>query len=910
MRTHTPALSSLVALTLSFGVLATGCSDQQLNSKEDGGGDGGTTSPTGGEGEGEEDNYEDGCILVDGGGGYRWINDAITVAVDGSVIELCATEGDSEHEEAVVVDKRVSIVGPGRDNFTLAPPTNENGIVVTASGASVSGLSIVTTRSGVVVGDAAGTDVSGVTLDDIKVDDAPNWGISVEGSSDITISNVELANNTYGGISVDEAIVRVDTSILRANTAYGIFATNGSEVTIAGTEVEGTQPTDPDNIADGHGVYANEGSLIATDGSAFIGNTFVNVFADEADLDMVGDEIVGALYGVVEINGDASLDAVTIADGAFHGAFLITTGSVSLSNMAVSGDPEVVVATADTEWNVTDDAGNTPIAGAAVVIQAPDITVSDSTIVGYNNAGLVLFTADTGTAAVARVTLTDNGQHGLYMAGHQLTMEDVDISGVFEIGEVTVDDACTTVDRYGGAIFVNGSVVWSGGSATLNEGYGASGIRTAMDISGVDFAANGCAGIMAFGGDLVADSNTFSQSIPDNISNSLLAASVVVYQGGSASVTNSSFFDNQRVSNRVSSVYDAGTYTYYYEYRDHTGADMYVYESGPTVVSGNTFVDGVQGVQTFDTPLEVSNNTFTNYFGTTVGVSGEFSTEVSDNEFTDVGGTVVSCSSGDIALEDNVVSGGGAYSYSYDYYRDDEFQYETTSNSLSSVVNLYTCSLSMEGDEISNRASNVLYSYNGSDTNTMALELIDVTVDQINDNELGFSYYGAFFSYAFYGTTDYYLENVEITNVVDDHGIEIYNANLDAFGQLTMVDSTIDSVAGNGLYLYGAGATADIQGSTISNTGEEAVYVSLGAEVALSDSLVSSSAESNITLLSGGVLTLDTAAPSTSDLATLYGVTCSTDAVINDCSALDLVDNVAGAHLGCEAFCDDESVVR
>ena len=51
--------------------------------------------------------YDPGCITVDGGGGYAKLADAVTVASEGAIIELC----DGTYEESVVVEKSVTIRG-------------------------------------------------------------------------------------------------------------------------------------------------------------------------------------------------------------------------------------------------------------------------------------------------------------------------------------------------------------------------------------------------------------------------------------------------------------------------------------------------------------------------------------------------------------------------------------------------------------------------------------------------------------------------------------------------------------------------------------------------------------------------------------------------------------------------------
>ena len=59
----------------------------------------------------DTDDLEPGCFVVDGGAGYALLNDAISMANDGSTITMDGC--DSHHEEVVNVSKPLSIVGPG-----------------------------------------------------------------------------------------------------------------------------------------------------------------------------------------------------------------------------------------------------------------------------------------------------------------------------------------------------------------------------------------------------------------------------------------------------------------------------------------------------------------------------------------------------------------------------------------------------------------------------------------------------------------------------------------------------------------------------------------------------------------------------------------------------------------------------
>jgi hypothetical protein len=893
---------SHAAFTSAVLFIAAGCSDQNLNKNDgDGNGSNGTTGTTGTTEPGPD--YDGGCILVDGAGGYAWITDAIEVASAGSVIELCANADGAAHEEVVVVNKAVHILGPGSDAFILAPPVNEYGIVIEASGATVSGMSIVTSRTGVVVGASGATEITGVIVDDIKVYEAPNWGIAVVNAADVTIQGVELMGNVYGGISVDDSSVSILGSTLQSNTAYGVYALGGAELYLEANDIIGTVPTDTSNINDGHGVYATEGSLITTNGNYLFGNAFVNLFADSADFDMVNDEVEGALYGVAGVEGSFQLDGVSITDGFFYGGFLVSQGTVLISNLAVAGDPAVVANTADAVWNVTDDSGATERSGTGLLVQANDIQISDSTFVGYNNAGAFLLSPETGTATLARNTFTDNGRHGLYIANLQATIEDLEVTGIIEVEEQDFETACLTVDRYAGVVVSGGSLVWSGGIAADNMGYGLTGIASAINVSGTSFARNGCASVMNFGGNLEASGNTFAASVPRYIANTWIETSVIDYQGTGTVVRGNVFTDNQNELDRPTDTYtnSAGD-TYYYVYRNPIGSDIFIYESGGAEIDDNSFINGTTGIQVYASETIISDNYWENYKGAAIFSSGQL--EVTDNEFVDVGGDIMQCSSTSVSMEGNTVSGGGVYSYEYDYYVNDAFVETRESTSLSEAIYSSTCSISMDGDTFEDRAGSVLYVYNGDSTQTVSIEMVDVVIDTVQDNEL-YSYYGAIMSYAFNGATDFYLEGVEIRNDLRENGIEIYQSGTTSSASLTMVDSTIDTTGDNGVYLSGQNLVAEIDASTISNASSHGIYVAGTTQLSLTDSAVVGSGSNNIVLSSSATLTLDETAPSTATGAVGYGMICDTTVTVANCDALDLSTNGLGTHVGCEASCGD-----
>ena len=427
------------------------------------------------------------------------------------------------------------------------------------------------------------------------------------------------------------------------------------------------------------------------------------------------------------------------------------------------------------------------------------------------------------------------------------------------------------------------------------------GIASALNIEGVSFARNGCAGIMNFGGNLEASGNTFAASVPRYIDNTWIETSVVDYQGTGAVVRNNLFTDNQTELDRPTDVYTNSTGdTYYYVYRDPIGSDIFVYESAGVEIEDNTFVNGSTGIQVYNSAAVISDNTWDNYKGNAIYSSGE--TEVSDNTFTDVGGDIVQCSSATVSMDGNVISGGGTYTYEYDYYLNDELVETRESTPLSEAISASTCSITMDGDVFEDRAGNVIYVYNGDSTQTLSIEMYDVIIDTIQTNDL-YSYYGAIMSYAFNGRTEFYLEGVELRNDLRDHGIEIYQSGSSSSASLTMVDSIVDTTGNSGVYLYGPNLTANISSSTIANATASGMYISGGVDVVLSDTDIQGSGSSNVLLYSGSTLSLTPEAPSAAVGAASYGLVCDSTVTVNDCESLDLSGNGLGSHSGCDAFC-------
>ena len=68
----------------------------------------------------EEITYETGCFVVNNNQGYASLNDAIQVANEGDEITMSTCSG--AHEETIIIDKSISIIGNGLVSDLEFPP--------------------------------------------------------------------------------------------------------------------------------------------------------------------------------------------------------------------------------------------------------------------------------------------------------------------------------------------------------------------------------------------------------------------------------------------------------------------------------------------------------------------------------------------------------------------------------------------------------------------------------------------------------------------------------------------------------------------------------------------------------------------------------------------------------------------
>ncbi len=870
------------------------------------GASGGTGGTSGSGTSGGTTSYESGCITVDGAGGYAWVNDAIAVADAGSTINLCAA---AAHEEAIVIDKPVAIVGPGTDAFVLVAPTNTHGVTFAAGadGASLSGIAVSTTRSGVLI-----EGVSGAQVADVQVVEAGNWGVSLEGSEDAVLEGLDLLGNGYGGISVDDASVTIRDSELTQNIFYGIHATDGAAVTLENVSVSSTTYTGTATDLDGIGVFLEGYSSLDSSGGTFAANDVVQVWGDTADLTLSGDVLTGGVYGIVAIENDVVAEDVTITDAYSIGLYDVGSTATLQFSGVISGDPALTAEVGDSEWG----GEKYGITGVGALVLASEATITDTTVSGYNHAGMLLGPYDdTLIATLDGVTLEDNGRRGIWAELADLSMNDTFITGTRDV-EGYGANACSVLEGVAGLYAYSSTVSWTGSEkkgptsgVSDSAGHGLSTVLGSTTLDGLEVSAHGCAGILNFQGDLTVLNSSFTEAA----GGALLGSSIVDYLGLGLVVEDTRFTANQH----------QGAFTQELDYTTHHGftltetyseeypanSDMFLYFSPQARISGATFSEGDNGIVAWGSNVEITDVSWTDYRGTIINAddyadtSGTVaSTVVMDGaQISGFAGPGVYCYGSSLEMEDVELSGGRSYSYEYSYEYDYGDGFPTTGSwtSSSTGYGLYgsDCPLALNQTSISDIDAYGIIAYWWSDD--AEIELDDVSVSDVSVSLPGV-YTGAYL-YASVGGTAL-LNDVSVSGADTATGLSLSTSGT---FDLYASDITIDGVAGTGLYLSGSDMTTTMDEVVITDVGSAGVSVQGGA-VSMTDSAVTGSGSSGLQLSS-------TVADVSDNLLTgnsAWGMTCSAT-TLQTCADNDLSENALGEHSGCDDACGqpDESEI-
>ncbi len=880
--------------------------------------------------------YEEGCITVDGGGGYASLNDAIHLADEGATIELC----EGSFEEAVVVDKAVHIVGAGADLTLWSAPSNEAAFMFQGvTGASLTGVDIASTRSGIEIESSPD-----LALSDLAFELIPNYAIDADDSTGLSVTASSFVESQWGAVKVDGGDATISGCSFVDNLGFAIKGTGDADLSVQQNEISGTMYTelnDDKGIEDGFAVHLVEAGEATLSENVFTDNPILAVMSDSCEgLSMSGDSITGGLYGIFMVYGDIDLVDVSITDPTAYGVYWIGPAGelFSASGLAISGDPEVV-SNYDWDEGVADSTG--------LFAQGDHFDISDSSINGYNSYGALIsgYGTEDGEIVLDEVSFTNNGRRGLATMDLDVVATNLSVTGLRELDEdYCIDEVCYTyIDLPAAWYHQNANLELTGGSFEDNQGWGLSSAAANANVQQVTFSGNSQASFFDYQGTSTLEGNLFTGN-PESVNWGALCA----YESNGMVVTGNEFSDNYAIQKEYS--FTSGHDKYEYVYHDlvpDSGTDLFAYNTDITI-QDNTFHDGYVGAQLSSSDGTVSGNTFSNYAYAAVYVSGEGSDAVSvqSNAVSDNIGNGVVASSANVEIEDLSFTDGQSAQISYDVYRNGKKYYSSSYNTSYDGVYASYGTVLVEDSEIDSPAGDGISTYNA------VLEVDGVT---IRNASKGYGYgYGL---YAYHYSWEHSPADVEI--YVNDLSIEdpiyggIYLSSNDSTAfvaaqfvdteitqsdkanaisyavQLSSVGSGEDAVLFEGLEIngtpgfgygiYASSASVSLNDATISDATTAAVY-GTSSTVELTGSTLDANTGSGLLFSSGTLSVTDsvlasnigTGAAMSSATATFtgntvtknqaYGITCS--AVSFDaCGDNLLMGNSPDDNSGCDVAC-------
>jgi antitoxin component YwqK of YwqJK toxin-antitoxin module len=812
-------------LTASALVTLLGCPPPEDTEKPDDTGIEETDTP---------DTWEEGCITVDGQGGYAWLNDAIHLAEEGATIEVC----EGSFLEAVVVDKAVHIVGAGVDLTSFDAPQGEAPFTFQGvTGASLSGMSIASSRSAVELEASAE-----VVLSDLAFDTIANYAIDAGGCTGLEIAGSSFVASQWGAVRISGGDATISGSSFTDNLGFAIKGNAGAELSIQGNTISGTmytELTEEKTIEDGFAVFLDEAGPATLSENVFVDNPILSVWAIEGDgLSMSGDSISGGLYGIYAIYGDLDLLDVTITDPTEMGVlYVANTGeALTAEGLDISGDPELV---SDYDW----DEGI--VSSIGLYVEGSDITLSGCEISGYNSYGAFLLgNSDTdGSLVLEDVTFDGNGRRGIFSSDLDATATGLTIRNLRELDE-----------DYGGAIYIDLPAAWYHQSGDLqidgalfsnNQGWGLSAAQANTTLTNSTLEANGRAGFIDYAGTSNVTNNSFTGSLDASNFGALCA-----YQSNGMLVQGNTFGGNaQWEKTRVYE--DAHGNKTVYVYHDEVydlGLDLYAYEATVDVIE-NSFEDGYLGAQIYSSDGELRGNSFAGYAYAAIYVGGEGSdaVRIEDNTVTGGIGYGLMISSADVEVQQLEVSDGRSELISYDYYYNGDLIFSSSYNTSYDAVYLSNSRALLEDVTIDSPAGEGLYSYNST------VELDTVTIR--NASSATSSSYGAYF-YHYDSPPEIHVDGLTIEEPQGSGAIYLYTYATKSFVAAEFDDVTITDPAGNGIVMSSFASNEEEQArfTQLEITGAGGAAVSMSSSSAsFTDAVLQGAAGAGITASSSSV---------------------------------------------------------
>lgn len=832
----------------------------------------------------DENPYEGdpGCINVDNTGDYPSISEAVVWAADGSTISVCA----GTYTESVAVTKAVAIVA--ETGTVIEGASNLPAFDITATGASVSGFTVHSTRSGITVGA-----VDGVVLADLVIEDVANWGIETDGATGLQLVDSQITGAAYGGVYVNGGDLSASGSTFAELDSYGINANKGD------VHVDSCVFDSIYLIGDSDGVAVNSvKGDVSGSGNTFVAMGLAAYLVDGGALVSAGDTIDDALYGVVALDGALTLSDVVITGALYMGVYgASNTDPLVVSNASVTVDPTSAV-------SLTYDEFAQQTLGGGILLASPTVELTNSEVTGYNNFGVIVGPYSSGQEVALTLdglTITGVSRIGLQLNTTFGTADNVTITGLIEPEmeapcKGTNDSYSYSVDRSAALLLFYGEVSMTGLVSSGNDGWGISNYANALSLTGATIASNTCSGIIDYTGTLTITDSTFTDSSS--------AAGIWEY-GGVLNVSGTTFY-----ASHTNSVYYYDDYTTGEQLMSVTSGgavDITIASSPSSTISGNTFLEGDNAIQTQDSTVSITDNSFTSYTRYIVSSSNSTSDPVVNferNTLDQIQYYALAASYGTIVMRDIEVLSQSEYNYETTTYwtADGSVYSSSTFSSYAPLINAYASDL-----EIDTLTTGPIVG-DGINFSDSSVVLKDVSI-------------GTGARYGIYGYWYSYAPDLEMSNV-------------------TLTDA---AYYGINLFSYVEGGYIDISGLTVGETGYESLYVSDIDELFVDDAQLGPATSNGMTLYSIGaaeITDVDIAAAGTNGLyvydsnvllegvsavadgddglditlgtATIvgnsftgnggYGMRCS-GTTLTECLENDLSGNVAGEHSGCNDAC-------
>lgn len=624
-----PSASVLLLSVLGLGALP-GC-------------DGKAGDDTGPQDSGPDVHYDEGCITVDGAGGYANLADALTVASEGSTVVLCA----GTWAEPLEVTRAVTITGAGIDETFLSGDGTNPALDLTGSNITVSALTVTSPYLGIRASGAL------ITVDAVKYEATGSWSFQSNGATDLVISNSEFVEPTDGAIDIEGGTATISGNTLELPDGYGIQLAAGASGSVTNNVIDGVI-ANKRNYKDGFGVYVVD-STAALSGNQIAGAGSMDVKVENGTLNASGETWIDSPFGLLVEGGSATVDQTTVTGSTVTG-IAIFGDSATVTNTTITTDSTLGCDLTYATWDGVS-------CGGLLVGTDVEAVVSNVSTSGFNNFGVLVlpYTGTSTFATLDNVTVDDTGRIGVYLFEATTTASNITITHLREpeLAIPCTEDGYTYNPGYSVSLYVNtGDLTLSDATLADNAGWGMA-IYTARATVGTStFTGNTCSGVLNLGGALTGSNLTFSGTNTNGM--------LWDYQGAT-NLSDSSFTGNHATYQYSYDGGDGHIYTYAYT---PAGVDMSLSQS-TDVITRCTFSDGDSAIASYGVDLEVTDSTFTGYEADILNAQSNSRTVFEDNTVEDLGGSLLQMYYGDVEFNDNAVGTTRSSTNTSWYYQDD-----------------------------------------------------------------------------------------------------------------------------------------------------------------------------------------------------------------------------------------------